>query len=67
MKLAESLKFFRLEVGLQTFEGLSRAGRKVRRLDGTLATVDHNVSVSSAPRHTQLRPGRRHRVDSCDD
>lgn len=29
----------------QAFEGLSKAGRKVRRLDGTLATVDHNVSV----------------------
>lgn len=27
----------------QAFEGLSKAGRKVRRLDGTLATVDHNV------------------------
>ncbi|GAA5984281.1 hypothetical protein JCM10908_006122 [Rhodotorula pacifica] len=31
----------------QAFEGLSRAGRKVRRLDGTLATVDHNVPTSS--------------------
>lgn len=41
----------------QAFEGLSRAGRKVRRLDGTLATVDHNVSVSSAPR--RIHPGDR--------
>jgi len=32
----------------QAFEGLSKAGRKVRRLDGTLATVDHNVSVPLA-------------------
>ncbi|GAA6028329.1 hypothetical protein JCM8097_006978 [Rhodosporidiobolus ruineniae] len=31
----------------QAFEGLQKAGRKVRRLDGTLATVDHNVPTSS--------------------
>ncbi|GAA6000099.1 hypothetical protein JCM10207_006051 [Rhodosporidiobolus poonsookiae] len=31
----------------QAFEGLAKAGRKVRRLDGTLATVDHNVPTSS--------------------
>ncbi|GAA5903979.1 hypothetical protein JCM6882_003792 [Rhodosporidiobolus microsporus] len=31
----------------QAFEGLTKAGRKVRRLDGTLATVDHNVPTSS--------------------
>lgn len=27
----------------QAFEGLKNAGRKVRRLDCTLATVDHNI------------------------
>ncbi|GAA5854202.1 hypothetical protein JCM8547_001733 [Rhodosporidiobolus lusitaniae] len=31
----------------QAFEGLTKANRKVRRLDGTLATVDHNVPTSS--------------------
>ncbi|BGP24981.1 isopropylmalate isomerase [Rhodotorula toruloides] len=36
----------------QAFEGLSKAGRKVRRLDGTLATVDHNVPTSSRKNYT---------------
>ncbi|BGP16557.1 hypothetical protein JCM10213_000531 [Rhodosporidiobolus nylandii] len=36
----------------QAFEGLSKAGRKVRRLDGTLATVDHNVPTSSRAKYT---------------
>ncbi|GAA5913673.1 hypothetical protein JCM5296_007279 [Sporobolomyces johnsonii] len=31
----------------QAFEGLANAGRKVRRTDCTLATVDHNVPTSS--------------------
>lgn len=31
----------------QAFEGLQNAGRPVRRLDCTLATVDHNVPTSS--------------------
>lgn len=31
----------------QAFEGLSTAGRRVRRPDCTLATVDHNVPTSS--------------------
>ncbi|GAA5895217.1 hypothetical protein JCM8208_005939 [Rhodotorula glutinis] len=36
----------------QAFEGLTKAGRKVRRLDGTLATVDHNVPTSSRKKYT---------------
>lgn len=31
----------------QAFEGLTTAGRKVRRTDCTLATVDHNIPTSS--------------------
>lgn len=31
----------------QAFEGLRNAGRKVRRLDCTLATVDHNIPTES--------------------
>src|SRR5450631_2522216 len=31
----------------QAFEGLRLAGRKVRRPDRTLATVDHNVPTTS--------------------
>lgn len=31
----------------QAFEGLKNAGRKLRRLDCTLATVDHNIPTSS--------------------
>lgn len=31
----------------QAFEGLTNAGRKVRRIDCTLATVDHNIPTSS--------------------
>ncbi|ANB11283.1 3-isopropylmalate dehydratase LEU1 [Sugiyamaella lignohabitans] len=31
----------------QAFEGLKNAGRKVRRTDCTLATVDHNIPTSS--------------------
>jgi hypothetical protein len=40
----------------QAFEGLAKAGRKVRRLDNTLATVDHNVFVllfPSFPSHSR--------------
>lgn len=31
----------------QAFEGLKNAGRKVRRVDCTLATVDHNIPTAS--------------------
>ncbi|EJS43712.1 leu1p [Saccharomyces arboricola H-6] len=31
----------------QAFEGLENAGRKVRRIDCTLATVDHNIPTES--------------------
>ena len=31
----------------QAFEGLREAGRKVRRLDGTVAVVDHNVPTDA--------------------
>ncbi|GAV55790.1 hypothetical protein ZYGR_0AY01830 [Zygosaccharomyces rouxii] len=31
----------------QAFEGLKKAGRKVRRTDCTLATVDHNIPTTS--------------------
>lgn len=31
----------------QAFEGLKNAGRKVRRVDCTLATVDHNIPTTS--------------------
>ena len=31
----------------QAFEGLKNAGRKMRRLDCTLATVDHNITTTS--------------------
>lgn len=31
----------------QAFEGLKKAGRKVRRTDCTLATVDHNIPTAS--------------------
>ncbi|KAI8999895.1 3-isopropylmalate dehydratase [Hyaloraphidium curvatum] len=31
----------------QAFEGLRKAGRKVRRPDNTLATVDHNIPTTS--------------------
>lgn len=31
----------------QAFEGLKNAGRKMRRLDCTLATVDHNIPTST--------------------
>lgn len=31
----------------QAFEGLENAGRKVRRVDCTLATVDHNIPTES--------------------
>lgn len=36
----------------QAFEGLRNAGRKVRRNDCTLATVDHNVPTSSRRNYT---------------
>jgi 3-isopropylmalate dehydratase len=31
----------------QAFEGLKNAGRKVRRVDCTLVTVDHNIPTTS--------------------
>ena len=31
----------------QAFEGLEKAGRRVRRPDCTLVTVDHNIPTSS--------------------
>ncbi len=45
----------------QAFEGLRLAGRKVRRPDRTIATVDHNVPTTlegRLPSSTRLRPGR---------
>ncbi|MBC9178416.1 3-isopropylmalate dehydratase large subunit [Pseudoroseomonas ludipueritiae] len=35
----------------QAFEGLRMAGRKVRRLDGTVAVIDHNIATD-ATRYT---------------
>jgi 3-isopropylmalate/(R)-2-methylmalate dehydratase large subunit len=37
----------------QAFEGLRLAGRKVRRLDGTIAVVDHNIATD-ASRYTGI-------------
>src|SRR3954453_13351029 len=39
----------------QAFEGLRLAGRKVRRPDRTLATVDHNVPTDGASVVAQIR------------
>ena len=39
----------------QAFEGLRLAGRKVRRVDATIAVADHNVP-------TEDRPGRHRRA-----
>jgi 3-isopropylmalate/(R)-2-methylmalate dehydratase large subunit len=39
----------------QAFEGLRLAGRKVRRPDRTLATVDHNVPTDGTTRVAQIR------------
>ncbi|SGY15120.1 BQ5605_C013g07252 [Microbotryum silenes-dioicae] len=36
----------------QAFEGLRNAGRNVRRIDCTLATVDHNIPTSSRTKFT---------------
>ncbi|KAK9479177.1 aconitase family-domain-containing protein [Lipomyces japonicus] len=38
----------------QAFEGLTNAGRKVRRVDCTLATVDHNIPTSSRKTYKSL-------------
>ncbi|KAK7204061.1 aconitase family-domain-containing protein [Myxozyma melibiosi] len=38
----------------QAFEGLTNAGRKVRRLDCTLATVDHNIPTTSRKTYKNL-------------
>ncbi|KAK9367286.1 aconitase family-domain-containing protein [Lipomyces kononenkoae] len=38
----------------QAFEGLSNAGRKVRRVDCTLATVDHNIPTTSRKTYKNL-------------
>jgi len=32
----------------QAFEGLRMAGRKVRRLDGTMAVIDHNIATDQS-------------------
>lgn len=42
----------RADLPKQAFEGLRNAGRKVRRNDCTLATVDHNVPTSSRRNYT---------------
>src|SRR5215475_6512481 len=39
----------------QAFEGLRLAGRKVRRPDRTLATVDHNVPTDGTIKAAQIR------------
>jgi 3-isopropylmalate/(R)-2-methylmalate dehydratase large subunit len=39
----------------QAFEGLRLAGRKVRRPDRTLATVDHNVPTDGTTKVAQIR------------
>lgn len=39
----------------QAFEGLRMAGRKVRRTDCTLATVDHNVPTSSRKTYKDVK------------
>src|SRR6202046_5105482 len=39
----------------QAFEGLRLAGRKVRRPDRTLATVDHNVPTDGTPTAALIR------------
>ncbi|KAK9461983.1 aconitase family-domain-containing protein [Lipomyces oligophaga] len=38
----------------QAFEGLTNAGRNVRRLDCTLATVDHNIPTTSRKTYKNL-------------
>ncbi|KAK9352409.1 aconitase family-domain-containing protein [Lipomyces doorenjongii] len=38
----------------QAFEGLTNAGRKVRRVDCTLATVDHNIPTTSRKTYKNL-------------
>ncbi|KAK9466872.1 aconitase family-domain-containing protein [Lipomyces arxii] len=38
----------------QAFEGLTNAGRSVRRLDCTLATVDHNIPTTSRKTYRNL-------------
>ncbi|KAK9450731.1 aconitase family-domain-containing protein [Limtongia smithiae] len=38
----------------QAFEGLTKANRKVRRLDCTLATVDHNIPTTSRKNYKNL-------------
>lgn len=47
----------------QAFEGLALAGRKVRRPDLTIATVDHNVPTT-ADRHTITNPLARAQVEA---
>ena len=39
----------------QAFEGLRNAGRKVRRPDCTLATVDHNVPTDDRTDFKEVR------------
>ena len=42
----------------QAFEGLRLAGRRVRRPDLTVATMDHNVPTDGGPDHRPAREGR---------
>ncbi len=48
----------------QAFEGLALAGRKVRRPDLTIATVDHNVPTTTADRYTIANPLARAQVEA---
>ncbi|KAK4686224.1 3-isopropylmalate dehydratase, partial [Tremellales sp. Uapishka_1] len=56
----------------QAFEGLRNAGRKVRRPDCTLATVDHNIPTSSRKTFTNIQtfinePDSRAQVGALED
>jgi len=42
----------------QAFEGLRLAGRRVRRPDLTVATLDHNVPTGGSPSPTRSPRGR---------
>ncbi len=72
--LTPSLHLILLLPSFQAFEGLKTAGRKVRRPDCTLVTVDHNVPttdrsnfttvqafIQEADSRTQVRRRRRRR------
>ena len=53
----------------QAFEGLRLAGRKVRRPERTVATVDHNVPTDRTPvaadRRPDLEAADRHARRNC--